>query len=83
MVGLVLPEAYLQDQFVQITPFTHIVLTLRFSHVEMCPNSVAFFKDSMSDLVAINAPEKILALAGFEQLPVEMKISEAMLYHLS
>ena len=24
MVGLVLPEAYLQDLFVQITPFTHI-----------------------------------------------------------
>ena len=73
-----LPAAYLQGQFVQITPFfTHIIKTIRFSLVETCPNSVAYFKDSMSDLVAINASEKILALVGFKRLPVETKISEA------
>ena len=53
MAGLVLPEAHLQDQFVQITPFTHIVKMLPFSLVETCPNSIAYFKDWMSHLVAL------------------------------
>ena len=53
-----LPEAFLQDQFVQITPFTLIVKTLQVLLVEMSPNSVAYFKDVMSDLVAINVSEK-------------------------
>ena len=43
MARLVLPEAYLQDLFVQITPFAHIAKTLRFLLVEMSPNSVAYF----------------------------------------
>ena len=44
MAGLVLPKAYLQDIFVQITLFAHIAKTLQFSLIEMSPNLVAYFK---------------------------------------
>ena len=44
----------------------------------MPPNSVAFFEDSRLHLNGIyfNSIQKILALTGFEPLPVEAKISK-------
>ena len=77
MAGLCYLEDACRVLFVQIAPFAHTVKMLRFSLVETCTNSVAYFKDSTSRINKNKFHVKKLTLAGFEPPPVEAKISKA------
>ena len=66
MAGLVLPEAYLQNLFFQITPFAHIA------------KSAAYFEDLMSDIFAnyLSRLKKSWRWLGSSNI-AETKISKA------
>ena len=84
MAGLVLPEAYLQDQFVQITPFTHIVKTLQFLLVEMCqkiPSHIS--KTQCQTLLQFMRLKKSWCWLGSNNFPLRWKFLMHMFYHLS